>query len=378
MNSWQDFFRWEVAGNELWRVTGFFGLLLVFLLAAKVLRQQLIRVSEIRRKQGQVVWPALLGAVGRSLALLSWAVGLIQALRFLVIPERLAGPIRAATGVFVTAAVGYLAYCLVDVVEAAMKRRAERTENRLDDLLVLMTRKSLRATIVALAILQSIQMLSDKPLASILAGLGVGSLAVALAGQDTIKNFFGSIVILADKPFELGQIVTVEGHTGVVESVGMRSTRLRTFEGQLIAYPNGELSNRAIVNISRRPFIRRTLNIGIPYDTPPAKVRRALEIVRELLANHEGMNPDRPPRVFFNEFNAASLNLLIIYWYHPPDFFAALAFAEKFNLALLERFAAEGIDFAFPTQTLFLAGDPKRALSLSLPGAERGASLENA
>lgn len=376
MKGWSEFFGHQIAGNELLQVAAFFGVLLLFLLSAKIARQQMILVAERRRKQGHVVWPALLGAVGRSLGPLMWAIGLIQAFRFLRLPERAEGPVRAGTGVFVTAAVGYLAYCLVDVVEAAMRRRAEQTANRLDDLLVLMTRKSLRATVVVLAVLQAVQMLSDKPLASILAGLGVGSLAIALAGQDTIKNFFGSIVILADKPFELGQIITVDGHTGAVESVGMRSTRIRTFEGQLIAYPNGELSNRAIVNISRRPFIRRTLNVTIPYDTLPAKVRRALEIVRELLDHHEGMDPARPPRVFFNDFNADSLNLLVIYWYHPADYFAALAFAEKFNFALLERFNAEGIEFAFPTQTLFLAGDPRRALAVA--GAERMAPPERA
>ena len=232
-------------------------------------------------------------------------------------------------------------------------------------MLVTMLRKSLRITVVILTVMQAIQMLSDRPLTSVIAGLGVGSLAVALAGQESIKNFFGSLIILADKPFELGQRIQVDGVDGTVETVGMRSTRIRTLDGNLVTYPNGELANKAIINISRRPYIRRVMNLTIPYDTPPDKVRRAVEIVKEVLHQHEGMDPERPPRVFFNEFNAASLNILAIYWYHPPDFFSYLQFSERVNFELLHRFNAEGIEFAFPTQTVFLAGDPKRALSIT-------------
>jgi len=369
---WREWMDLKIGDNALWRIASFFLVLLAFLAAGRIARAQLLSAARRRRAQGRRVWPALLDAVGRSIGFLLAAAGLIQAFRFLVLPPALEPVASAITGVAITFASGYLVYCLVDVADAALRRRADRTDRRLDDLLVTMTRKSLRVTVVVLTVIQAVQMLSDKPLTSIVAGLGVGSLAVALAGQDTIKNFFGSLIILADKPFELGHLVTVEPHTGTVESVGMRSTRLRTLDGHLITVPNGELANRLIVNVSRRPFIRRVLNIGLPYDTPPEKVERAGDIVRELLADHEGMDPARPPRVFFNEFNAASLNLQVIYWYHPPDFFKYLAFSERFNFALLRRFNAEGIEFAFPTQTVFLARDPRRGAPPAPP--EPGAS----
>ena len=127
--------------------------------------------------------------------------------------------------------------------------------------------------------------------------------------QDSTKNFFGSIVLYLDRPFEIGDRVVVDGHDWPVEEVGLRSTRIRTLDGHLVTIPNGELANRTARNVGKRPYIKRTANITITYDTPPEKIDRALDIIKALLDNHEGMNPDFPPRVVFNEFNSDSLNM---------------------------------------------------------------------
>ncbi|MBU1570515.1 MAG: mechanosensitive ion channel family protein [Proteobacteria bacterium] len=119
---------------------------------------------------------------------------------------------------------------------------------------------------------------------------------------------------------------------------------------------------------TNRPFIRRTSNITVTYDTPPGKVERAVSIIKEILADHEGMLPDYPPRVFFDEFNEVSLNILMIYWYSPPDYWAFKAFCEKVNLKIMRAFEAEGIEFAFPTTTTYLAQDNKRPLHIDLSG----------
>jgi MscS family membrane protein len=167
-----------------------------------------------------------------------------------------------------------------------------------------------------------------------------------------------------DKPFEMGDRIIVDGHDGPVAEVGLRSTKIRTLEGHLVTVPNGELANKAIQNIGKRPYIRRIVDLTITYDTPSEKIDLALEIVKEILDDHEGMDDEFPPRVFFNKFNAASLNIMAIYWYHPPNYWDFLTFSEKFNKEVLYRFNEEGIDFAFPTQTLYLAGDPSRPLSV--------------
>ena len=161
----------------------------------------------------------------------------------------------------------------------------------------------------------------------------------------------------------------IDGHDGPIEEVGLRSTKLRTLDGHLVTVPNGELANKTIQNISRRPYIRRLVNLTITYDTSPEKLDRAIEIVKEILDHHEGMHENLPPRVFFNDFNAASLNIMVIYWYHPPQYWDYMAFTEWFNKEVFRRFDEEEIDFAFPTQTLFLAGDSRRPLIL---GGETG------
>mgnify|MGYP001824302327 CR=1 FL=1 len=251
-------------------------------------------------------------------------------------------------------------------------------------------------------------------LVPLLAGVGIGGLAIALAARPTIENIIGSFMIFLDKPYQVGQRVNVMGQNGTVEAIGLRSTKIRLLTGHLTSIPNEKMASVEVENIGRRPHIRRVFNITITYDTPPDKISRAIEILREILAvpdateeettdtttkladedaqkqantsavtkappalaamiediekdDHPNVainQPDFEPRVSFNEFNADSLNILVIYWYHPPNYWDYLDHATWVNIQIKERFNAEGIDFAFPTQTLHLAGDDKRPLDV--------------
>lgn len=292
-------------------------------------------------------------------------IGVCLALQVIAVPADLQGLLGDVTAVLITVAVTFVAYQSVELAGYWLRRLTSKTQTTLDDMMVPMVRKTLRTVTVILGLVQIAQQLSDKPITSILAGLGVGGLAVALAAQDTIKNFFGSLVIFGDHPFQLGDRIVVDETDGTIEEVGMRSTRIRTLDGHLVTFPNGELANKTIRNISKRPYIKRTANITLTYDTPPEKVERAMKIIQEELnRQNEKMHPDLPPRVYFNDFNATSLNILVVYWFVPAsDYWAFMDFDQAFNLALLRRFNAEGIEFAFPTQTLYLAGDPNRPLN---------------
>jgi MscS family membrane protein len=224
-------------------------------------------------------------------------------------------------------------------------------------------------------------------LVPLLTGVGIGGLAIALAARSTLENIFGSFMIFLDKPYQVGQRVNVLGQDGTVESIGLRSTKIRLLTGHLSSIPNEKMAAAEVVNIGRRPHIRRLFNITITYDTPPEKIKRAVEILREILSVPEAVDPettygtgelaeqkphpnesinvpDWTPRVSFDEFNADSLNILVIYWYHPPVYWDYLDHATWVNTQIVERFNAEGIDFAFPTQTLHLAGDEKRPLDV--------------
>lgn len=352
------------AGNEPWRLIAVFGSLLAALILGKVGRLVLLGSAKRLSDMGRDIVATTMTALADSIGFLSFAVGLKAGVGFLRLNESVGNLSGTVMNILFIFSLAWIAYRLVDVADHWLRSLTSSTSSRMDDMLVPLVRKSLRVTVVILALLQVATSLSDKPVTSLIAGLGVGGLAVALAAQDTLKNFFGSLVILADKPFVLGDRIVVDGHDGPVEEVGFRSTRIRTMDGHLVTIPNGEMANKTVLNIGKRPYIRRLSNIAITYDTPPAKVGRAVEIVREILKDHEGMRPEFPPRVYFNEFNDASLNIIMIYWYHPPSYWDFLAFNERVNQDILAKFNAEGIEFAFPTQTVYLAGDPKRPLNL--------------
>ena len=199
------------------------------------------------------------------------------------------------------------------------------------------------------------------PVMTLLASAGVGGLAVALAAQDTLKNLFGTLMIMADKPFRVGERIVVAEHDGVVEEIGLRSTRIRTrFAGHLISIPNDEMARRDIENLGRRPCLFRSADIRIPLDTPLAQVESAVALIRATLQNHPGMDPERAPRVFFDEFNADSFNIRMSYWYQLDDYWDFVAFNEKVNLAIFRAFEEQSIQFSLPFRVTYWATDSEQ------------------
>ena len=190
------------------------------------------------------------------------------------------------------------------------------------------------------------------PVTTLLASAGIGGLAVALAAQDTLKTLFGTILLLSDKPFRVGERIVFGKYDGVVEDIGLRSTKIRLLTGHQVTIPNDELARIDIENVGRRPYIRRAATIEMPSDTPVAKVKRALEIVRGALEDHEQMSEDYPPRVFLRDLKESSIGIFVIYWYNEPNYWDFLAFGERVNLTILEQFEAEQIPFAAPALTV--------------------------
>lgn len=210
--------------------------------------------------------------------------------------------------------------------------------------------------------------------ATVVAGAGVTGLALALAAQESLRNVFGSVMLLLDKPFTVGQRIIVRGHDGFVEEVGLRSTKMRLLTGHLTSIPNEDMAKADIENIGERQYIRNLFRISIPFDTPPDKINQALEIVRDLLSldpkdeesvkrntcvNHR----DFPPKVYFEQFSDSSLSLLVIFWYHPPEYWEYRAYCEWLNLEIVKQYNAAGIQFALPAQTTYLAGDTTRPVN---------------
>lgn len=198
---------------------------------------------------------------------------------------------------------------------------------------------------------------------TILAGAGVTGLAVALAAQDTLKNFLASIILLVDRPCREGDRVQIENDRGRVKSIGIRSTCLQRGDGNLVFLPNEMVANGRIENITRRPYVRCDLTVGVVYSTTCEKLTQAIEIIKEVIDELNESPPNRKPMVLFSEFGDSSLTLKCRFWQASPDYYKSLQTSHEVNLKIFERFKQEGIDFAFPTVTLNFDGD----VPISLP-----------
>lgn len=350
----------ELAGNELWRIVTLAIIISLSFFAGKILQYILTRLSGRALKTQRKALAVSFASAARSVTFLFFSFGLSVAFRFLIIPEGVESLSYTVLELLIVLAIGNFIYRQVDVFDIWLQRFSREESTSIDDMLIPIVGKSLRIVVVILVILQAAQTLSDQPITSILAGIGIGGLALGLAAQDTIKNFFGSLMIFADKPFDIGELIKHNGELGNIVEVGVRTTKVRTLDGHMLTVPNGELANMTIHNIGKREFIRRVFSVTVTYDTPPEKLDEALQILRDILKDHEGMNPDFPPRVHFNELNSDSLNLICFYWFHPPDYWQYMEFTDWVNREIIRRFNRAGIEFAFPTQTIHLAGDIKK------------------
>ena len=274
----------------------------------------------------------------------------------------------------------WYAFNLVGVVEVGLGRLGDATKMQVDSQLIVPIRKTLRIVVVVIAVLFIVGAVFQYDVRAWLAGLGIAGLAVSLAAQDSLKNLFGSITILIDRPFRVGERIIYGGHDGVIEEIGFRSTTVRTGSGHLVSIPNASIVNGSVENVGRRPFIKRSMNVTITYDTPKAKIEEAVQIVKEILEEdgirepiHQSVGEnDYPPRVYFNDMTADSLNIIVIYWFIPPAYWDYMEHAERLNLRLFEEYERAGIEFSFPTQTLYLAGDEKRRLAVEMLGRDLG------
>jgi len=352
--------------NEIWRFGLLLGLILVTLIVGRIVRFLILRSADklAQKAKGQLLElflhclsrPAVVGVIAGGIYFSQFVMKFATDVR----PEGLSANIgdlwdRVSRAV-AALAVAYLIYRLVDIVEYYLKRLTGRTATALDDMLVPVIRKSLRIFITIVAVLYVADNILQQDIGAILAAAGIGGLAFALAAKDTIANFFGSVTIFADRPFQVGERIKLGGYDGPVEQVGFRSTRIRTLDGHQVTVPNSMIVNDMVENIGRRPFIKRVANISITYNTPPDKVEKAVQIIKDILAKTEEVNrdPDLVPRIYFNDFKDFYLNILMIYWVKPPDYWLAQEVHQKVNLAMMRAFADEGIEFAFPTQTLYV------------------------
>jgi MscS family membrane protein len=321
------------------------------MLVGQLLQYVLARLAAVFRGRNRALVATTCDSVSRSARLGAIALGMFLGTQFLFIDKEYREDAATIFRVLGTIVGAYLAWRLVDVVERWLTGFTRKTNSRLDDMLLPVVKTILRTGICFAATVKIAQDThNDDQLTTILAGVSVGGLAVGLAAQESIKNFFGSVMIFSDRPFELGDLIRVDSQEGRVEAVGFRSTRLRTIEGHLVTIPNGDLASKTILNIAKRPHLRRQLNLRLHPSTPPMKVERAVEIVRDILADHEGMDPQNPPLVTFSDIQESALNIQATYYFPPHEGGRFSAFSERVNFEIIRRFHADEIELATQRQ----------------------------
>ena len=223
-----------------------------------------------------------------------------------------------------------------------------RKESTMMDQFAPILRKGLRSLIWVLGLIMALNN-AGYDVGALLAGVGIGGLAMAMAAKDFVSNIFGGITVFVDKPFQVGDRVQIGGYDGTIEEIGIRSTRLRTLAGRLVIIPNFKFTDSFVENVTIEPARKVSLTLGLTYDTTPERVEEAIGIIRTIIAERSETLQDEPT-IWFDSFGDFSLNIKVIYYIKKEGHWAYSP--SEVNLEILKRFNSAGLDFAFPTQTL--------------------------
>jgi MscS family membrane protein len=332
--------------------------------AAGVLRRQ-ARRAEATARLGAVA--LLLRDAAGPAAILILAIGLYACLSFVNLgsPEAIQQGKsydwfwRAVCDTLVVLAVSWFVYLSVNLLEFYMRRYAQRRQTPLANQLAPLVRKALRVTVLLVAGLLIANNIFNWNISALLAGLGIGGLAIALAAQTALSNFIGSIVIFADRPFHLGDWVKISSVSGIVEDVGFRSTQISTADGELVTIPNATVANEVITNYSRRSWLRRAFYINVPYDSAAANVPTVVEIVTAMLTGRaRELATTQRPQVCAGDFSAVGAAVFVSYCVAGTDWWQFQKFNHDFNLEMIRLFKDRAITYTVTPVAELLKNPP--------------------
>ncbi|NWF35193.1 mechanosensitive ion channel family protein [Mariprofundus sp. KV] len=297
----------------------------------------------------------LLSAAERPVGLLVYVFGILLAVHILNPPAEIFPLVAIADSagriISILLTIWFL-WRLLEGLSAYFTARAQETESAMDDQLVPFIGKTLKIFLVLTGLLVVAQNMGYS-ISGLLASLGIGGIAIAMAAKDTIANVFGSIMILVDRPFTVGDWIKTTEFEGVVEEIGFRSTKIRTFERTLVNVPNSSLANMVIDNIDARNERRIKMRIGLTYDTTPAKMDAAIKGIEAILVNHPGVDQSYK-LVKFDEFSDSSLSIFLYYFSASKVWEEYLQVRQEINLQIMHLLEEMELDFAFPTRTLYI------------------------
>lgn len=251
---------------------------------------------------------------------------------------------------FVILSVFWILLRIVDFIALVFEYKASLTDTKSDDQLVLFIRELVKILIIIIGIFVMLGMVFEINVLTLITGLGIGGIAVALAAKDSLENLFGSFTIFIDKPFVVGDLVKVDNIEGTVEKVGFRSTQIRGTDRSIVTFPNKAMIDGALENLTLRNFRRVKFTLGITYDTDAETIRKIVAEINELIRNHPKMNEEGI--AVFEEFGDYSLRLMVLYFIEMMDYYEYLKIKEEMNYAIAAIVHKHGSTFAYPTRTI--------------------------
>lgn len=253
---------------------------------------------------------------------------------------------------FLYGSITWIVLKVTDFIFLVLEKKAEKTENKQDDQLIAFASEFVKIVIIIFSIFVIMGSVFEVNIGSLIAGLGIGGLALALAAKESLENLLGSFTIFFDKPFMIGDTVQVGSIVGTVEKIGFRSTRIRTLEKSYLTVPNRKMIDAELDNLSLRTFRRVKFNVGLTYSTKIEQIKNIVTDIQKLIDDHTHTNMDG--KVRFMEFGASSLDVMVLYYIDTMDFGVFLEVKEEINFKIMEIVQKHGSDFAFPTQTIHI------------------------
>ena len=240
----------------------------------------------------------------------------------------------------------------VEFVGVKLKDRAAQTESKVDDGLIPFAIDLTKVLVYIFALIIILGNVFNVNITALVAGLGVGGVAIALASKESIENLLGSFTIFFDKPFAVGDVITLGGVTGKVEKVGFRSTRIRTFDKSIVTVTNKNIINTELDNLGVRPVRRVKFNIGLTYDTTIEQIKNIVNDIQKLVDDHPMTNEDG--RVRFLSFGASSLDIMVLYYVNSPEWENLIDTQQKINYSIIEIVNKHNSEFAFPSTSVYI------------------------
>ena len=241
---------------------------------------------------------------------------------------------------------------VIDYIGLILKQRAAETENKMDDQLIPFAIEIGRILVVIFALFFILGNVFDINITALATGLGIGGIAIAMASKESLENLLGSFTIFFDRPFTVGDVVKVGTVTGLVEKVGFRSTRIKTFDKSVVTVPNKKMIDAELDNLGLRPVRRVKFHIGLTYDTSTEQIKNIVSDIQEMINSHEKTNEEG--KVRFQEFGASSLDIMVLYYVNSPKWEDLIDVKEDINYKIMDIVKKHDSDFAFPSTSVYL------------------------